>query len=566
MKKTLSLLLVLVMLLAQFVIPVSAFSDEEEWVDPYEGLEITSLSAVANRSLIMNCDGFWSECFCNGDDGEYYFYYSVFDAELMLTVVYEDGSQETGGMYDLLGELGIEDDQCENHWGLGKNTATVCYRDATCEVEIEVVESPVESMTAVAQKTLVEGWDSYEDYYYDENDEEIPFQRFDPYAAESVFTVTFKDGTVLTGTEDDLYEATGYYPIAYDEQDVEPFTVGKNMVSFEFMGAVCDCELQVVANPYKAVEISGTNELFVKFIGVDDADTYETKFVDCTYIYAEDGVVEAELVTEEGDAYPVIYNCAIDEMGNMVTNADVSLDIGPFTTNTLEINNWLLARISMEQVAYYALSYRKACNELCGHEFEKVDITDENVCLDDLVAISTYICNLQVEEWDDDYYYHQIDTQTAAFNLAGVFGITDKDVTESKFYDDENDVIALEEPIDNGCYIEVYDFDYKDNCWTFEAYVYEYTEESEEKVGMITVVMSSEFVVQSIEFTTRKSPLGDVNGDGKITAVDARMILQHVARTKTFTEEQIACMDITGDGKVNAVDARRVLRKVAGLN
>ena len=78
MKKTLSLLLVLVMLLAQFVIPVSAFSDEEEWVDPYEGLEITSLSAVANRSLIMNCDGFWSECFCNGDDGEYYFYYSVF--------------------------------------------------------------------------------------------------------------------------------------------------------------------------------------------------------------------------------------------------------------------------------------------------------------------------------------------------------------------------------------------------------------------------------------------------------------------------------------------------------
>jgi len=260
MKKTLSLLLVLVMLLSQFVVPASAFlDDEEEWIDPYEGLEITSISAVAGRSLIFNCDGYWDECFCNGDDGEGYFRYSVFDAEPVFTVVYEDGSEEAGYTYDLLGDMWFEDDQCENHWGIGKHTVTVYYRDVPCDLKVEVVESPVESLTAVPQKALVEGWDSYEDYYYDENGEEFSYQRFDPYAAESIFTVTFKDGTVLTGKEDEIYEQTGYFPTAYDDQDVNPFVYGKNFVTFDFMGVTCECEVEVVENPYKAVEISGTN-------------------------------------------------------------------------------------------------------------------------------------------------------------------------------------------------------------------------------------------------------------------------------------------------------------------
>ncbi|MBQ4645565.1 MAG: hypothetical protein IJB72_07380 [Clostridia bacterium] len=568
MKKKLSLLLVLVLLLAQFVVPASAFlDDEEEWIDPYEGLEITSISAVAGRSLIFNCDGYWDECFCNGDDGEGYFRYSVFDAEPVFTVVYEDGSEEAGYTYDLLGDMWFEDDQCENHWGIGKHTVTVYYRDVPCELEVEVVESPVESLTAVPQKALVEGWDSYEDYYYDENGEEFSYQRFDPYAAESIFTVTFKDGTVLTGTEDEIYEQTGYFPTAYDDQDVNPFVYGKNFVTFDFMGVTCECEVEVVENPYKAVEISGTNELIVTFIGIEEADTFTTKVVDYSYIDIEDGGILIDLVTETGDVYFAVYKCATDEMENAVINEGVSLDIGPFTTNTLEVNNWLLARLSMEEVAYYSLSYKVACNELCGHEFVGVDVTDENVCLDDLVALSTYICNMDAETEDDINYNHNLDTQTVTDNIAGVFGITDIDVKASKFYDEENDAVILTEPVYHNYYTENYKFSYADDSWTYEAYVYEYSEETEteEKIGMITVVMSSEFVVRSIEFTTRKAPLGDVNGDGKITAIDARMILQHVAKTKTFTDEQIACMDINGDGKVTAVDARRVLRMVAGI-
>lgn len=58
---------------------------------------------------------------------------------------------------------------------------------------------------------------------------------------------------------------------------------------------------------------------------------------------------------------------------------------------------------------------------------------------------------------------------------------------------------------------------------------------------------------------------GDVNGDGNITAVDARMVLQVVAGLKTndYTMNKVA--DMNGDGTISAVDARIILQIVAGL-
>lgn len=60
--------------------------------------------------------------------------------------------------------------------------------------------------------------------------------------------------------------------------------------------------------------------------------------------------------------------------------------------------------------------------------------------------------------------------------------------------------------------------------------------------------------------------VGDVNGDGKVQAMDARMILQHVAGTRTLSASELARADIVGNGDgVKATDARKVLQIVAGL-
>ncbi|MCD7828152.1 MAG: dockerin type I domain-containing protein [Clostridiales bacterium] len=57
----------------------------------------------------------------------------------------------------------------------------------------------------------------------------------------------------------------------------------------------------------------------------------------------------------------------------------------------------------------------------------------------------------------------------------------------------------------------------------------------------------------------------DLNGDGKVTAVDARMALRIAAQLDTGTEEQLSAADMDGSGKITAADARKILRKAANL-
>ncbi len=58
--------------------------------------------------------------------------------------------------------------------------------------------------------------------------------------------------------------------------------------------------------------------------------------------------------------------------------------------------------------------------------------------------------------------------------------------------------------------------------------------------------------------------LGDVNGDGKINALDASRILLSSVGKITLNADQQKAADINGDDKVNALDASRVLLHAVG--
>ena len=58
---------------------------------------------------------------------------------------------------------------------------------------------------------------------------------------------------------------------------------------------------------------------------------------------------------------------------------------------------------------------------------------------------------------------------------------------------------------------------------------------------------------------------GDVNGDGKVTAADARKALRGSAGLEKLSAEEQKAADMNGDGKVTAADAREILRKSSGL-
>ncbi len=61
-----------------------------------------------------------------------------------------------------------------------------------------------------------------------------------------------------------------------------------------------------------------------------------------------------------------------------------------------------------------------------------------------------------------------------------------------------------------------------------------------------------------------KSVPGDVNGDGRVTAIDARWVLQAASGARTLDNAQSIAADVNGDGKVSAIDARWILQVASG--
>ena len=59
--------------------------------------------------------------------------------------------------------------------------------------------------------------------------------------------------------------------------------------------------------------------------------------------------------------------------------------------------------------------------------------------------------------------------------------------------------------------------------------------------------------------------IGDVNGDGRINARDARALLRYLAGLAEDGEVDLATADFNGDGRINARDARALLQHLAGL-
>ncbi|MBQ8767737.1 MAG: dockerin type I repeat-containing protein [Clostridia bacterium] len=84
---------------------------------------------------------------------------------------------------------------------------------------------------------------------------------------------------------------------------------------------------------------------------------------------------------------------------------------------------------------------------------------------------------------------------------------------------------------------------------------------------IISLVLATILVLTTFPMVAFAAEMGDVNADGKISAVDARIVLQVVAGLQKKTDlKNPDGADVNGDNEISAVDARVILQKVAGLN
>lgn len=85
------------------------------------------------------------------------------------------------------------------------------------------------------------------------------------------------------------------------------------------------------------------------------------------------------------------------------------------------------------------------------------------------------------------------------------------------------------------------------------------------KKRIISISMLIVFIICMLPVFSSAAIQGDVNGDGKVAAVDARLALRNSVGLEKFDKNKTARADMNGDGKITAADARSILRKSVGL-
>ncbi len=86
----------------------------------------------------------------------------------------------------------------------------------------------------------------------------------------------------------------------------------------------------------------------------------------------------------------------------------------------------------------------------------------------------------------------------------------------------------------------------------------DFTADRQEEIDSLIESIKKEFL-----YLTTPTLLGDLNDDGSVTAIDARIALRYAASLITLSGRLVLTGDMNGDGDITAVDVRTILLKAA---
>ena len=73
------------------------------------------------------------------------------------------------------------------------------------------------------------------------------------------------------------------------------------------------------------------------------------------------------------------------------------------------------------------------------------------------------------------------------------------------------------------------------------------------------------FSIDSIVAEPNALSLGDVNGDGEITILDATCIQKYIVQLEDFTDKQKEVADVNGDGTIDIMDSTQIQKYIVQL-
>ncbi len=231
MKTTKTLLAILMSaFLTMTVFPIGAFA-----------ADATVTSIVADDvTVYFESDGRWHGNHPNGVSGGDNYAWFLYELTPDITVFYSDGSSAKAAFYDVYPLVGYSptvrhNQSKDNEWEIGKHTASIICGDFTDEFTVTVLPSPAVSMTVqdATVRQYIDGSHSTESLFL--------------YTLNPILTVTFNDGTVITGTRGDIQEQCGYQVYwDSDQSTAGEWGVGDHTATALFMGLRAEFTVTVV--------------------------------------------------------------------------------------------------------------------------------------------------------------------------------------------------------------------------------------------------------------------------------------------------------------------------------
>jgi len=301
---------------------------------------IKHISAVATQELVA--DWHWGSYM--GENPFLQVMYSYPD----VTVTLADGTKETipytALQYKYPGmepKLKIDNDSLE---GVGKRTATLEFYGHTCTFEVNVIENPVEKISAVTTKPLVEGWRPFYSLSLDGG---------------LIVTAHYKDGRTVSCTPDEMMTMYNDYPT--ETKMPETVVLGKNTATITALGRTCDVEFEVVQDSNPVVGMDAKVQ--------DGAKIYETTISNTKQYYKFDHLIDVTLHYKDGSTL----SGTVDEVNQQLED----ISINPVFTEGYQYENaWGIGKHTVE-VSYMDFS-KQVEVEVVENPYKKATISNED--------------------------------------------------------------------------------------------------------------------------------------------------------------------------------------------
>lgn len=522
---------------------------------------VESISVRATRKLIKdvdNTDQIW-------EDDRQYNRYRLYMTEPVITVKLKSEDKPRVYTYDEVYKLKREfdsdfymtDDQSySNQWGLGKHTAKGKFMYRECEFEVEVVQSPVKSVTVVPNGELYLG-NAVDGVYY------LDFLDY-------TITVNYNDGSAEEYNSYDVYEKTGYWlELDTEDQKKSPWTEpGTYTVKAKFMGVDTSFKVELVENPYSEIKLSGDEELVISLVRKDKKETenYTVLGID-GYYGGYNKFFGFNVATDNKLLKGLIFSWkAASENGSIVNDLGKELYVEYLGLESNKIDSkWF--------ETYFKLSYfadKYAALSAGNTAFRG------NVTVDRIDAMLSALMEMEIDyrfdqefndkiKEDDKGYYYVATAAEAKELLQKYFGETDIDITYSKNYNYTDDTVIIRDTdidIEYSDGFETCGYNPDNKEWVFRSasglIVTKSSEIANIKAGFTgdAELNSSIDIIDLVKVKKAAAnaggaydPFCDLDGDGNIGASDVAML-----RKILFDTDPRTAGDINGDGTVDMTD------------